>query len=137
MTRASRSCRQGQIAVKIVHVMVMILTVIIKMDMKITAVDARFLYSAYLYEKTVRWDRVQRFLKSVRIRPKSIIAATNISPLIPDPQSRYNFYPLLLPLSASLLICVATYPAPKPLSIFTVTMPFAQELIIVKRADSP
>lgn len=31
--------------------MVMVLTVIIKIDMKITAVDARFLYSVYLYEK--------------------------------------------------------------------------------------
>ena len=70
MTRASRSCRQGQIAVKIVHVMVMVLTVIIKMDMKITAVDARFLYSAYLYEKAVCRKRIQRFFKSVRIRPQ-------------------------------------------------------------------
>ena len=40
MTRASRSCRQGQIAVKVVHVMIMVFTVIIKSDMKITAVDA-------------------------------------------------------------------------------------------------
>ena len=40
MTRASRSCRRGQTSVKVVHVVVMVLTVIIKMDMKITAVDA-------------------------------------------------------------------------------------------------
>ena len=50
--------------------MVMVLTVIIKPDMEITAVDARFLYSAYLYEKTACRDGVQRFLKSVRIRPQ-------------------------------------------------------------------
>lgn len=31
--------------------MIMVLTVIIKPDTEITAVDARFLYSAYLYEK--------------------------------------------------------------------------------------
>ena len=70
MTRASRSCRRGQTSVKVVHVMVMVLTVIIKPDMEITAVDARFLYSAYLYEKTACRDGVQRFLKSVRIRPQ-------------------------------------------------------------------
>ena len=70
MTRASRSCRRGQTSVKVVHVMIMVFTVIIKPDTEITAVDARFLYSAYLYEKTVRRDRVQRFLKSVRIRPQ-------------------------------------------------------------------
>ena len=40
MTGASRSCRRGQTSVKVVHVVVMVLTVIIKMDMKITAVDA-------------------------------------------------------------------------------------------------
>ena len=70
MTRASRACRRGQTSVKVVHVVVMVFTVIIKSDTEITAVDARFLYSAYLYEKTVRRDRVQRFLKSVRIRPQ-------------------------------------------------------------------
>ena len=40
MTGASRSCRRGQTSVKVVHVMVMVLTVIIKPDTEITAVDA-------------------------------------------------------------------------------------------------
>lgn len=77
--------------------MVMVLTVIIKMDMKITAVDARFLYSAYLYEKPSAGRESSAFSRASGSAPKSIIAATNISPLIPDPQSRYNFYPLLFP----------------------------------------
>ena len=40
MTGASRSFRRGQTSVKVVHVMIMVFTVIIKSDMKITAVDA-------------------------------------------------------------------------------------------------
>ena len=40
-------------------------------------------------------------------------------------------------LSARRLICVARYPAPYPLSIFTTAMPFAQEFIIVSSADNP
>ena len=40
MTGASRSFRRGQTSVKVVHVMVMVLTVIIKPDTEITAVDA-------------------------------------------------------------------------------------------------
>ena len=40
-------------------------------------------------------------------------------------------------LSPNLLICVAIYPAPYPLSMLTTAIPFAQELIIVSRADNP
>ena len=49
----------------------------------------------------------------------------------------FGIRPYDLPWEEALLIMLARYPAPKPLSMFTTLIPLAQELSIASRAATP